>query len=456
MHTFPSDRDASACQPTELAAGAAHLRLMVAGLSVPRGLLPIATIATWPALSCGGTPASTEPLTPAAFVVVAGDHQLHFPGVTTFAPMTAGLVDASGQRVRVSGLRVSWSVLQGDGSIEPTRDTTSGQGLAGAQWTLGAEEGINRVRVSADGVAPAEFTARAAKPGPIVFVRGGAGGTFDGFPGDLFVMKEDGSDVMVLFPPGYPQQFLSGPAWSPDGSKILFVRAMGRQIGGIQGLLPLGMFRITSDARREQQVPANGLPDYVQFLEEPTWSPSGNRIIARLGGEGEPGIPSEVTPGQLHVMRSAGTGIQPLGSSTSAAHSPSWSPTADRIAFSCGFGEAADICVVDDDGDNLRRLTGGAAPDLNPAWSPDGERLLFARDPDNAGGIWLINEDGSDLRQVISGIATAPSWAPDGSRFVVTIEDAGQLDIYLVDLATGQRTNLTNSPSRDREASWRW
>ena len=418
----------------------------------------LVAVASWLALGCGSTP--TEPADRAAFVVVAGDSQLHFPGATAFAALAAGLVDANGQRVTVSGLRVSWSVVQGAGAVEPTSDTTSSQGLAGAKWTLGVDEGVNRVMVSAEGVAPAEFTARAANPGPIVFVSGRRAGfegnEFEGFPGDLYVMREDGSDVMPLLSPDRQIQFLFDPAWSPDGSKILFVRAMPRPFGGMPGLLPIGMFFVTANATTEEQVPAVAFPDYVQFLEEPAWERFGNRIIARLGGEGDPSIPPEVKPGQLHLMNSLGIGIRPLATATEAAHSPSWSPTADRIAFSCEIDGMVDLCVVDDHGNNFRRLTADSVVDLDPAWSPDGAKLLFARDPDSSGGIWMVNADGSDLTQVISGNATSPSWAPDGLWFVVTIDAGGQLDIYLVDLATGQRTNLTNSPHRDREATWRW
>ena len=392
-------------------------------------------------------------------MVLSGDSQLHFPSTAAFSLLAAGLVDSAGQRVEVGGVPVTWSVVDGGGAVAAVSDTTTFQGVAQAQWTLGPNEGANRVVLSGEGVGSVEFTARAANPGPIVFVSsrrtGSQGSELEGFPGDLYVMNVDGSDVMPLFSPSRGTQFISNPTWSPDGSKILFARAMGRPVGGEIEPLPLGLFVINANATREQQVPAAGFPAYVQFLDDPAWSRFGARIVARLGDVGELVVPPNVTPGQLHMMTSAGTRVRSIDQSITGAYSPAWSPTADLILFSCDSGGFRRICVMDDAGGAFEPLTPGDM-DSDPAWSPDGAYILYSRDAENDGGIWIMEADGDNKEQILPGNATSPSWSPDGSSFVVTLDVNGQQDIYFVDLATRQMTNLTNSPFRDREAAWRW
>ncbi len=426
----------------------------------PPRFTPLVLLATGGSLACGGGPTGSEASAePAGLEVLSGDGQLQFPGVAVFTRLSVGLVDADGARTRRGGVRVTWTVVEGGGSVRAVSDTTSRLGTVRADWVLGSEEGTHRVEAATDGLPPVTFTARAAAPGPIVFVSGrrfqSLGSDAEGYPGDLYVMREDGTDVMPLFPPSAEIQFVFDPVWSRDGDAILFSRSLGRPAGGTPGLLPLGLFLIASNASFERQVPETSFPPYVDFLAEPDWSPVGTQIVARLDTAQGIVFPPDVAARQLHVLSRSGTGVRPLDTPTSAASDPSWSAETGRIAFGCDLGDERNICVVDEDGENFELLTAGATPDLEPAWSPDGSRLLFARDPDNEGGIWIVNADGTGLEQVIPGRASSPAWSPDGTRFVVTLEIADVLDIHVVDLATRATTNLTQSRARDREASWR-
>jgi TolB protein len=48
----------------------------------------------------------------------------------------------------------------------------------------------------------------------------------------------------------------------------------------------------------------------------------------------------------------------------------------------------------------------------------------------------------------------APRFSPDGNRVVFSLEQGGNSDIYMLDLATGQRTQLTNAPSIETAPSF--
>jgi len=45
-------------------------------------------------------------------------------------------------------------------------------------------------------------------------------------------------------------------------------------------------------------------------------------------------------------------------------------------------------------------------------------------------------------------------WSPDGKRLVLYSDRSGNKEIYIVDLASGQWTNLSNDPASDEFCTW--
>jgi Tol biopolymer transport system component len=109
---------------------------------------------------------------------------------------------------------------------------------------------------------------------------------------------------------------------------------------------------------------------------------------------------------------------QQLTSFEGEAHFPAWSPVQGdtRIVFEGRVSDprATNIWMLDLGTGELTQLTRGGA-DTRPGWSPDGTRVLFGRASTDTSG--------------------------DGQ---VTVSDAA--DIYMLDIASGEETNLTNTP----------
>src|SRR3954469_1499539 len=146
------------------------------------------------------------------------------------------------------------------------------------------------------------------------------------------------------------------PAWSPDGRRVAFSRALpaakGRSLAGFDIYVARvkggRVRRLTTDVGNDTQ---------------PAWSPNGKRIA----------FTSDRTGNQdVYTMRSGGRGLRRLTGSAAEDSSPSWSPNGRRIAFASDRNGSDDVFTMTARGKALRRLTRSSADEGDPAWSPNG------------------------------------------------------------------------------------
>jgi Tol biopolymer transport system component len=274
----------------------------------------------------------------------------------------------------------------------------------------------------------------------------------------------DGSDAPIPLPASagdYPSSLL----WSPDGSQLAFlgggrqadlflVEAVRREIRDVasdlssQGdlaWLPAGAIEVpsapTPPRATTTSVPANEVP-------------GGSIVFSSSNGSNQ-----EDGGTEIWAIGSDGSGLTRLTDNQHIDVFPALSPDGSRIAFASHRpGDPnTQVYVMNRNGTDQHVLTDRRTGAGQPAWSPDGARIAFGSSDGfgEPGGIFVMNADGSDQRLVAEGNTFDLAWSPDGNRIVYAIDTPdGELHLRIVDLRTGESTELPRLPGSQQAPAW--
>lgn len=209
----------------------------------------------------------------------------------------------------------------------------------------------------------------------------------------------DGSGLRPLDATHDPNLNLGCGDVSPDGRRMV-LEGFNEQDHSVDGIFTVrasdggGLVRLT-----------RGHDGY------PSYSPDGSKVVFMRTSTRSGVVPDAA--GALFVMHADGSGLRRITPWGYAFLQQSWSPDGSWIAFQKPFGE---LYLVHPDGSGLHRVpvslpTGTGV--VQPSWSPDGSRIVFSLQQGGEAGISTVRPDGSDLRRVTGTpgvLDSGPSW----------------------------------------------
>jgi uncharacterized protein YjdB len=333
------------------------------------------------------------------------------------------------------GLDVTWQieVIAGGISITPDRvglgvgeafsleanfTTETGEPLGPAQDTRWVTENANVVTVDADGHLTATGPGHAriiAKTAwdradtTDVFVQGAL----------LFTSSRSGSADLFSIDPAQPAQEPiritndssneAMGAWSPDGSRVVFV---SDRDGNYE------LYVADADGGNARRLTTT--PDASELT--PDWTPDGRQIV--YVGQASGGRM------QIWIMNADGTGARALTTDAQGANlDPAVSPDGRLIAFTSAREGNYDVYLMDRDGQNQRPALASPAKESKPAWFPNGD-LAFVQER---------SEHGRPVPVVVRRAATAgaaPTAISPSDLPVTDFAVSGSGDLVALEVAT--------------------
>ena len=223
---------------------------------------------------------------------------------------------------------------------------------------------------------------------------------------DLWVCNLDGSNRVQLT---NNAAYEYCPRWSPDGTKIAFVRRWSGQDAEIMMVNAdgSGVYAVTNTPNDE---------------DSPSFGPAGRRLAFERDLSGN----NEIFSAFLN-----GSGATNLSNNVSDDTEPDWSPRLDdpTILFCSARTGSGDIYEMNEDGSNQVQLTSTATQERCPRYHPTQNRMAYDTHPD----VFVRNvSSGTPYNFSASpGIQKRPCWSSD-ARFICYQSDASGGDDELV------------------------
>ena len=203
------------------------------------------------------------------------------------------------------------------------------------------------------------------------------------------------------------------------------------------------LIRITRPAHR---------PGYWTIDSHPVLSPYGRLLLySRLLDS-----PQSTLPPKIYAAEPDGTRRRELSDADgnrARGSSPVFSQNGQKIAWLEGVTGAKTIQVMNRDGSGLKAATDGTFPDADPTLSPDGSAVAFSSFTDAGNNdIFVVDLDVGSRTRLTSGpeYDLGPAWSPDGRR----IAFGRNGDIYVMAADSSRVTALTSGSARDGAPSW--
>lgn len=114
------------------------------------------------------------------------------------------------------------------------------------------------------------------------------------------------------------------------------------------------------------------------------------------------------------------------------------------------------LAIMDQDGENHKFLTSGAAMALTPRFSPNLQKVTYMSYAGSMPKVYILDiETGrQELLGSFPGMTFAPRFSPDSSKVLLSYANNGRTNIYEMDLKRRTSKQLTSGPAIDTSPSY--
>ena len=114
------------------------------------------------------------------------------------------------------------------------------------------------------------------------------------------------------------------------------------------------------------------------------------------------------------------------------------------------------LAIMDQDGENHKFLTNGAAMALTPRFSPNLQKITYMSYAGNTPRVYILDIESGDqmLLGNFPGMTFAPRFSPDSSKVLLSYASGGKTNIYEMDLKTRKSRQITYGRAIDTSPSY--
>ena len=248
---------------------------------------------------------------------------------------------------------------------------------------------------------------------------------------DIMVVETGGGEAAVIT--SDPAGILSPPRWASDGRTVIFGSARGSHPGLWRAPVDTsGVDTPGADASRNGKAPVE--------INDGGWYPSiarkGYRMVYQRATRG-----LNIWELDLSSPSNRQRILVPSTSQTDQGPGPQFSPDGKKLVYMSDRSGTMEIWVCDRDGSNPMQLT--ALGDTGtPRWSPDSQWIAF----DRRGTIYVVNVAGGAPRLVVapdSNGTECPSWSADGKWVYFASGRTQELQVWKAPAEGGEPVQVT-------------
>jgi len=216
---------------------------------------------------------------------------------------------------------------------------------------------------------------------------------------------------------------VTGPRWSPDGSRLLYTSYYKT---GFPDIYSINL----ATGRKEP------IATFKGTNSGGTYSPDGRQIAMALSGTGN---------SEIYISDSRGRNMRRLTTNKSLEANPSWSPDGRKLVYTSDAPGKPQLYTISVNGGAPMRIpTNISSYCSEPAWNPvRAEQIAFTASIGGAFQVFVYDFKTRSSKQITRGASSLePAWLNDGRHLIFTRREGGRTRLMIVDTETGKERPL--------------